>query len=218
MKNKFLKTGFIVIIVAVLILIFDMLTKYVLIENLIPNVGDQAPFIEGFINFVHVQNEGASYGIFSGQTVFLIIVTLVLLVILCWYYLLKLKGKKNKYLTLLSISMGFIFGGSIGNLYDRIFFGYVRDFINFQFMNFPVFNIADSAITIGVILLVIYFVREYVFFIKKSNKMIKIEEDKTSKIAKEASEFNQELADILNDDGQIKKENKHNTKNTKNKE
>ena len=186
-----------------------MLTKYLLIGSLIPNVGDQASFIEGFINFVHVQNDGASGGILGGQTALLIVITLVLLAVLIWYYVLKMKGLQNKYLTLLSVAMGMIFGGSLGNLYDRVIFGYVRDFINFQFINFPVFNIADSAITIGVILLVIYFLCEYIFAVKKEKKRIEIEKIKEAESWAEASKFNEELAEFL-DEGDNKEKNKEN--------
>ena len=199
MKSKFFKTVFVAIIVVMLVLVFDMLTKYLLIGSLIPNVGDQASFIEGFINFVHVQNDGASGGILGGQTALLIVITLVLLGVLVWYYLLKLKEGQNKYLTLLSVAMGMIFGGSLGNLYDRVIFGYVRDFINFQFINFPVFNIADSAITIGVILLVIYFLCEYISAVKKEKKRIEIEKIKEAESWAEASKFNEELAEFLVD-------------------
>ena len=209
MKSKFFKTVFVAIIVVMLVLVFDMLTKYLLIGSLIPNVGDQASFIEGFINFVHVQNDGASGGILGGQTALLIVITLVLLGVLVWYYLLKLKEGQNKYLALLSVAMGMIFGGSLGNLYDRVIFGYVRDFINFQFINFPVFNIADSAITIGVILLVIYFLCEYIFAVKKEKKRIEIEKIKEAESWAEASKFNEELAEIL-DEGDNKEKNKEN--------
>lgn len=215
MKSKFFKTVFVAIIVVMLVLVFDMLTKYLLIGSLIPNVGDQASFIEGFINFVHVQNDGASGGILGGQTALLIVITLVLLGVLVWYYLLKLKDQQNKYLTLLSVAMGMIFGGSLGNLYDRVIFGYVRDFINFQFINFPVFNIADSAITIGVILLVIYFLCEYIFAVKKEKKRIEIEKIKEAESWAEASKFNEGLAEIL-DEGDNKEKNKENAdKNSK---
>ena len=59
---------------------------------------------------------------------------------------------------LLGIATGFIVGGCFGNLYDRLVFGYVRDFLNFEFMNFPVFNIADVSLCIGIFLIVIYFI------------------------------------------------------------
>ena len=208
MKSKFFKTVFVAIIVVVLVLVFDMLTKYLLIGRLIPNVGDQASFIEGFINFVHVQNDGASGGILGGQTALLILLTIALLIALGWYYFSKIKTGGN-YQTLLSVAIGFVVGGSLGNLYDRLFFGYVRDFINFQFIDFPVFNIADSAITIGVILLVIYFLCEYIFAVKKEKKRIEIEEIKEAESWAEASKFNEGLAEIL-DEGDNKEKNKEN--------
>ena len=210
MKSKFFKTVFVAIIVVVLVLVFDMLTKYLLIGSLIPNVGDQASFIEGFINFVHVQNDGASGGILGGQTALLIVITLVLLAVLIWYYVLKMKGLQNKYLTLLSVAMGMIFSGSLGNLYDRVIFGYVRDFINFQFINFPVFNIADSAITIGVILLVIYFICEYILSIKKEKKIVELEQKENVTISNKESKFNEVLAEFLVD-ADNKDKNKENT-------
>ncbi len=195
MKTKFLKTYFIVILVSLFVIIFDMLTKYLLIGSLIPNEGDSVDFIKGFINFVHVQNEGASWGIFKGQTIFLIIISLVILGVVVWFYVKKVKEEKVS--ILLSFVVGFLVGGCVGNLYDRIVFGYVRDFINFEFISFPVFNIADCAITIGVILLVLYFVLDYIKFIKsekKKIKEIKLEEiDKT----KEAEQFNDELGKII---------------------
>lgn len=208
MKDKFFKTFFVAIIAVVLVFVFDMLTKYLLIDALIPNVGDQAAFIEGFINFVHVQNDGASGGILGGQTVLLILLTIALLIALGWYYFSKIKTGGN-YQTLLSVAIGFVVGGSLGNLYDRLFFGYVRDFINFQFIDFPVFNIADSAITIGVILLVIYFLCEYIFAVKKEKKRIEIEKIKEAESWAEASKFNEGLAEIL-DEGDNKEKNKEN--------
>lgn len=216
MKSKFFKTVFVAIIAVVLVFVFDMLTKYLLIDALIPNVGDQAAFIEGFINFVHVQNDGASGGILGGQTVLLILLTIALLIALGWYYFSKIKTG-GKYQTLLSVAIGFVVGGSLGNLYDRLFFGYVRDFINFQFIDFPVFNIADSAITIGVILLVIYFLCEYIFAVKKEKKRIEIEKIKEAESWAEASKFNEGLAEIL-DEGDNKEKNKENAEKNSEKE
>ena len=164
MKSKFFKSYFVAIMVAIFVFVFDMLTKYLLIGSLIPNVGDSASFIEGFINFVHVQNFGASWGIFGGQTWLLIVISLVVTAVLLWFYIKKIKNSINikGMQILLSVTIGFIVGGCLGNLYDRLVFGYVRDFINFQFINFPVFNIADSAITIGVVLFIVYFIIEFV--------------------------------------------------------
>ena len=105
-----------------------------------------------FLKFNSTHNYGAAYGIFSGQSIGLIIVTsIVLVVILIYNYF-----KKNKTI-LYSISAGLIIGGAIGNLIDRIFLGYVRDFIKFSIFEFTC-NIADICLTFGVILFVIYLI------------------------------------------------------------
>lgn len=145
-----------------------MLTKYLLIGSLIPNVGDSVDFLNGFINFVYVQNKGAGWGILSGRPILLIVLSVIILAVLIWFYISKMK-QVNKLNSLLSISVGLIVGGCIGNLYDRIFFGYVRDFINFQFMSFPVFNIADISLSFGVCCIVLYFILDYLSY-KKSLK------------------------------------------------
>ncbi len=173
-KDKFFKTLFIIFLIFSFIFTFDMLTKYILIGKLIPNVGDSVDFIDGFINFVYVQNYGAGWGILSGRPVLLIILTLIILSVLVWFYITKTKKQDCKFIVLLSFAIGFIISGCIGNLYDRIVFGYVRDFINFQFMSFPVFNIADISLTIGVILFVLYFLIDYISVIRQE-KVKKLE-------------------------------------------
>ena len=116
-------------------LLLDLLSKHYVIQAL-PNVGDSMDVIPGFINFIHVQNSGAAWGIFEGRSIFLIIVSILILGIYIWFYALRLKKLKNASSITLGISVGFIAGGCIGNLVDRIAFGYVRDFINFEFMEF----------------------------------------------------------------------------------
>lgn len=212
MKSKFFKTYFVAIAVAVFVFVFDMLTKYLLIGSLIPNVGDSASFIEGFINFVHVQNFGASWGIFGGQTWLLIVISLVVTAVLLWFYIKKIKNSNSVkgMQILLSVTIGFIVGGCLGNLYDRLAFGYVRDFINFQFMDFPVFNIADSAITIGVVLFIIYFIIGFVKEAKaeKAKKeALKMEVGQTSQVAQEEKEV---------ENSKDEKAGKNNDKNDKN--
>ena len=105
-----------------------------------------------FLKFNSTHNYGAAYGIFSGQSIGLIVVTsIVLVVILIYNYF-----KKNKTI-LYSISAGLIIGGAIGNLIDRIFLGYVRDFIKFSIFEFTC-NVADICLTFGVILFIIYLI------------------------------------------------------------
>ncbi len=92
--------------------------------------------------FGNVKNYGAAFGILQDYTTFLIIISLVIIIICFYYY-------KNKELRM---GLSFILAGAVGNLIDRIFLGYVRDFIDLKF--FPVFNLADSFNVIGAILLI----------------------------------------------------------------
>ena len=137
------------------VLLIDLLTKYYIFKRL-PNNGNSMDVMPGFINFVHVENKGAAWGIMAGRPIFLIIVSIVILALYLTFYILKLKHLKNGISPLLAISAGLIAGGCFGNLFDRLVFGYVRDFINFQFFNFPVFNFADVAVTCSIILMVVY--------------------------------------------------------------
>lgn len=142
------------------VLLLDLLTKYFIFE-LIPNYGQSMDVLPGFINFVHVENKGAAWGMMAGRPIFLIVVSVAILALFLTFYVLKLKHLKNSISPLLAISTGLIAGGCIGNFIDRVFLGYVRDFINFQFFNFPVFNFADIAVTFSIVLLVIYLVFIY---------------------------------------------------------
>ena len=155
------------------ILLLDLLSKGLIIPNLIPNVGDRVGIIPKFISFIYVKNFGAAWGILGGRNIFLIVISIVILALFITFYVLRVKKVKNKSSCLLGISVGLIAGGCIGNLFDRLVFGYVRDFINFDFMDFPVFNFADIALTFGVIIMVVYFI----FYYSKEEKSGKKEEN-----------------------------------------
>lgn len=144
----------------VAVLAVDLLTKHFLVKAL-PNVGDSKEVLPGFINFIFVKNTGAAWGVLSGRPIFLIVLTLVILGLYLTFFILNLKKNGRKSSKLFGICAGFIFGGCLGNLVDRLFLGYVRDFINFQFISFPVFNVADIALCVGVVLLAIYFIFIY---------------------------------------------------------
>ena len=139
----------VMITVVVAILVLDLVTKYVFDSML--SDGQTKTIIPALFNFKQVHNYGAAWGSFAGQQVLLIIVTFVFLAIFAWFYI----QEKNKS-WLFNIAFGMIFAGCIGNLFDRLVFGYVRDFIQFAFWtDFPVFNFADAALCIGVVLFVI---------------------------------------------------------------
>ena len=163
-------------VISVAMILLDLLTKYFIVQ-MIPNVGDNMDVIPGFINFIFVKNTGAAWGMLAGRPIFLIIVSIIVLALYIAFFILKVKKNKEKTSLLLGISTGFIVGGCLGNMYDRIFLGYVRDFINFEFITFPVFNFADVALTIGVILLIIYFLFIYTKEMKIEESREKVDEN-----------------------------------------
>lgn len=177
LKNKRLFWNiFTCTIIAIAGILLDLVLKEVMFNKL-PNEGDSMKGIDGFFNFVHVENGGAGYGILSGKRFLLIFVSIIVLGAYILYYVLDAKKNKDKTSFLLSVSLGLIGGGCVGNLVDRIFIGKVRDFINLQFMTFPVFNIADILLTVGVILAMIYFIFIYP---RMEKKRLQEEKDNTS--------------------------------------
>lgn len=173
MKNKKLLSPLLAIGIFIVVLLLDLLTKEFIISGLLPNVGDSVNVLPGFINFVYVKNTGAAWGMLAGRPVFLIVISIIVLGLLLAYYLLRLKKYGKHSSILFGISIGLVAGGCVGNLVDRIFLGYVRDFINFQFMEFPVFNFADVALTVGVIVMLVYFV----FYFSKEEYLLKKEQN-----------------------------------------
>ena len=142
------------LLIALLIAAADQLSKIWIRANL--DIG-QSLFEAGFFRITYVHNTGAAFGLFQGQSFALTIVALVGIGVLLFYALLVyhhfplLNNKLNR------LALGLVFGGTIGNLIDRLRFGYVTDFIDFGF--WPAFNIADSAITVGVIIFAYFSLR-----------------------------------------------------------
>lgn len=108
--------------------------------------------ILGFPFVSYTENTGAAFSILEGQTWIFISFAIAALIVLS-YYTTKIREKEKG----LQISIGILMGGMVGNLIDRIFLGYVKDFIHLKF--WPTFNIADSAMFISIILLTIYFIK-----------------------------------------------------------
>ena len=144
---------------AVLILIFDQLTKYYIVSNF--SLGESTEFLKGFIDIVYIHNEGAAWGMLSGKTWLLVLFT-ALAMALCIFYLWKY-GKNSK---LMLTGLTLVVSGGIGNLIDRVFRdGKVVDFLHFEFWpTFPVFNVADIFITCGcaaLLVSLIFFNKEF---------------------------------------------------------
>ena len=178
--SKSLRNKIIVLVVlSVAILALDLITKYVICGMFAENEGITA--IPYLFNIIVVHNEGAAWGILSGNQIGLIILSVLLFAFLVWYFV---KEKKKSWL--LVVSMAFIYGGCVGNLFDRIVFGYVRDFIQFAFwQSFPIFNFADVFLTVGVILFAIYLI---IFLVKKEKSEDEIVNASTGEVTIEKYE------------------------------
>ena len=134
-------------IIALLVVAADQLTKLWIRSNL--PVGQSLPET-GFFRLTHVHNTGAAFGLFYGQSFPLTVVALVGVVIILLYALFLHRRFPSLDYRLTNSALGLVLGGTIGNLIDRLRFGYVTDFIDVGI--WPVFNIADSAIVVGVII------------------------------------------------------------------
>lgn len=112
----------------------------------------------GFIKIIHITNTGSAFGAFQGYSLVLTIIAILGLIVLTWLGV-YIYRKYPKYVNMPNrIALGLILGGDMGNLIDRFRFGRVTDFIDTQII--PVFNVADSAITVGVVLVIFSLLRE----------------------------------------------------------
>ena len=135
-------------------LLFDQISKIV-IESLI-EYHHSVTIIKNFFKLTIVHNFGISWGILEGKRIIIIIGTLIVMVIV--YKLLQTFKSNIRN----NIAFGLLIGGMLGNFIDRLFLGYVRDFLDFKIFNYnyPVFNIADSLIVISIIWLIVLSVKE----------------------------------------------------------
>ncbi len=148
MKSK-LKHYLVFVGISLLIVVLDQLTKTWIIRSL--NVGESIypiPWLAPFFRFIHWKNTGAAFGIFqNGNDVLKILTSIIAIVVAVYYYQVPEDQK------LVRIPLSMMFGGAVGNLIDRFTLGYVTDFVAVG--SFPVFNVADSSVTVGVGLLIL---------------------------------------------------------------
>jgi signal peptidase II len=133
-------------LIAVLGLILDQLTKYIVVQTF-AGIGDTFPLWQGVFHFTYVVNTGAAFSFFSGGVGWLRWLSLFVslgLAALGWF---------AKMTFLEQLGYGFIFAGAFGNGIDRFLFGYVVDFLDFRLIRFPVFNLADIFINFGIVFL-----------------------------------------------------------------
>ena len=149
MKKKY----FIISLLITLLILIDQGIKLLVLKTVVNN---PVIIINNFLKFIYVKNTGAAFGFLGNNTNFLVILTVILL-----YYLInEIRRNIDSKVSVLSLSL--IISGAIGNLIDRIFRGYVIDYISFTLFKreIAVFNLADTFITIGVILLMYIIVKD----------------------------------------------------------
>ena len=144
---------FFIIIIGI---ILDRITKLWGINLL--KKADGISVIKGYFDFVYLENKGAAWGIMKDRTTLLSIITIIVLAAIIYY---RIKtGTKSK---LFRISFSLIVAGAVGNLFDRIYYRYVVDFISFHYKNvyyFPVFNVADMMVVCGTFLLALWVLKD----------------------------------------------------------
>jgi signal peptidase II len=126
--------------------IFDMVSKWVVFSKL--DEFGKVSLIPGLINLLRSKNEGVVFGLFPGKTNAFIIFSVIAIAIIIYIYI-----KSDKSIFISNLALGLVLAGAVGNLWDRIWYGYVRDFIDLHIMNqyhWPTFNIADTLICIGI--------------------------------------------------------------------
>lgn len=142
------------LILTIVFLGLDVISKLVVKHYLLLN--QSKVIIKDFFSLTYVKNSGAAFSILDDNTFLVVIVSLIIILVLVRYVYKNKDAKKIE-----KVAYSLILGGAIGNLIDRIFNGYVVDFLDFIFLgyNYPIFNLADTFIVIGVILLIIDMVR-----------------------------------------------------------
>lgn len=139
-------------LVALLVIVLDQITKALVLRTWpLPQTGE-FPIIDRWFEFTYIRNDGVAFGLFQGIPQFFTLTSL-LIVTGAVYYFLRHIDERDRWATLI---IGLIVGGALGNVIDRIRFGYVVDFIKTLDGRFPIFNLADSAVVLGVFLMALH--------------------------------------------------------------
>ena len=121
------------------------------------NLYESHPILSPWLYFTHVRNDGAAFSTFKGQMVWLSVIAIIVSLGIIWYE----RHLPSRRPSLISVSLGFLLGGALGNLLDRLSLQYVIDFIDLHYHGrniWPIFNVADMCINMGVGLLILYFI------------------------------------------------------------
>ena len=141
--------------IAAAVVLLDQLTKWLVVKYLMP--AGSIPLIDGVLHLTYVENTGAAFGMMKDKRwIFMVVSTVAIIIIIV---IIAKYARKNVFET---VTVSMMLGGGIGNMIDRIRLGYVIDFIDVRLINFAVFNVADSFVTVGALLLIVCLVRELV--------------------------------------------------------
>ena len=156
------------VVIAIVVLFLDRLAKRAVASNIA--LHDSVVVIPGFFRLTHVQNTGAAFGLFADSTVQWKLGALVAFSILALIVVTALLWKNSHALSTTTIGLSLILGGAMGNLWDRVMSGRVVDFLDFYVGSYhwPAFNVADSAIVVGAVLLI-----SEIFFAKSAEETVK---------------------------------------------
>ena len=126
-------------LISALLVGLDQWSKYLTVQNI--SLGETKEFIPGFLSLTHLRNTGAAWSLLEGKMIFFYVITVIVSVVII-YLLIKNYKKSIWY----SVGLSFVLAGAIGNFIDRVRLGYVVDMLQTDFMNFPIFNVADSTL------------------------------------------------------------------------
>lgn len=140
-----------IFIISFIVLLIDFISKRLIISSLL--VDESIRVIDKFFSITYVRNTGVAFSLFDGHVDLIVIINLIIILLMFKY--LSNNWINNK---IEKFSYGFIFGGAVGNLIDRIIYGYVVDFLDFNLFGYsaPIFNFADTFIVIGVIMFFVF--------------------------------------------------------------
>ncbi|KRN54286.1 signal peptidase II [Carnobacterium divergens] len=136
-------------LLALVVLIVDQVTKYLVVQNI--ELYQVKAFLPGVLSWMYIQNTGAAWSILEGQMWFFYVITTV--VIIGVLYIMQKYAKESR---LFSMGLALILAGALGNFIDRIRLGYVVDMVRVELFDFPIFNVADMSLSIGVALIIVY--------------------------------------------------------------
>lgn len=139
-------------LMALLVIGLDQASKWLVLQRWPQPYTGEITLIPWLLGLTYIRNEGVAFGLFQGIPQFFTVTALVIVAGLLYFYLYHLPPHNR----LIAVLIGMVVGGALGNVIDRLRFGYVVDFIKTLGGHFPIFNVADSAVSVGVISLAIY--------------------------------------------------------------